>query len=815
MTRSSVLSWIIPVTTWIVVIMVSAFAGKANAKLSAQYDQAMSLLNGDLINALVAEPMFDGTNIDDNLYIPQYSDTLQDYVSPAHSAKIKNELVRQNGISLLEQAAAYNDIRAALVLADIYMFGNFSVPTNYTKAVEYYHRVVEIEGNGHAYFMLGIAYSTGLFGEVEEDQARANVYYQFAMENGSINAIIALAFRNLKGIGTVMNKDLALFYYSRVAQLGMEFIESEREGDREDDTLLYNIRLVDFNGGIYGNKISESSSSIFSSTKSYRSSRSTFNEFVIDAEDHEYVDYYYKALEYYDGDYFVPKNRTKAFEIVSECVDLGQVMYGSREFRGVNDLDRVFLSRCQALLGHMYLKGFGTEKNYKLAHYWLQISSKVGNLSEAFNDLGLMYQYNLLPELGADTNTSISYYKKAINIFEYCHEARLNLAKLLLQENSNDILSSPFKKEIFQNIEEAVYSGSTEALFLYGEFLQMGLSSLSATKKTTSAVVYYKIFVERLEKYYFPQLRYAFEELRYGNFKNSLLGYLIAAEQGLENAQVSASYLLYQLQPLYLRKNRKSFTNSRVRSAIRYLEQASSQNNIDSTILLGDIYLNGIEEAEIAVDYSNAFAYYNKAAQYHSSHACYNLAYMYECGLVPLNNSLDYFMAKRYYDKSLQYREEHEYQTKSVLNKVAIHWALLRLRLKYLFFKNKFKNQSIYDGATGWLNTMKKIGDDEKIQDQTANSKNNRANSRASSHHEGNSYLVEEEYDIGDYLVIFLTLLFFIIFFVQNFLRQVRRMRNNQRGDGQDQQEGQPENGWNRGQFNFRGGNVEFHFFAI
>ena len=101
--------------------------------------------------------------------------------------------------------------------------------------------------------------------------------------------------------------------------------------------------------------------------------------------------------------------------------------------------------------------------------------------------------------------------------------------------------------------------------------------------------MYYRVFLERLSSFYAPHLKFAFEELIAGNYQNALIGYLIAAEHGFEEAQISAAYLLYQLQPLYS-NNHQNFCSERVEMAVDYLERASKQSNVDATILLGDLY---------------------------------------------------------------------------------------------------------------------------------------------------------------------------------------------------------------------------------
>lgn len=776
------------------------------------YRDAMEIIHKLPLQYNLREPVYNHNNIDNNLFIPQYRHDIDDFETTSPRSKTTEEREFEKAVLLLEQAAAKDDPDALVTAADVYMFGNYSTTANYSKALEYYHRVVSINANGHAYFMLGFLYSTGAFGELTIDQAKANLYYEFGMANGDTSSILALAYRNLVGNGMPINCDLALYYYSRVAHIGIDLLKDHNEENEEDD-LFYNIRLPDFNGGIYGDKVSESTSSIYSTSKSYISSKNTLNEFM--DIDHESVDYYYDALEQYDGDYFISKNHSKAFEILNECVDYGESVYGAKNYRNANEINIVFLSRCQGLLGHMYLKGHGTERDYEKAFHWLNISTSLRNTSEALNDIGSIYEKGLVNGK-QNTLTAIKYYKDSISLGS--HEARLNLAKLLINESGNEqVHLSPYRDQIYENVQKAVYKGNTEALYYLGEFLQSGVATavhkdIKITCENT--VMYYKIFAERLERYFMPHLKYAFDELRFGNFKNALIGYLLAAEQGLENAQVSSSYLLCQLQPLVLNYKRKTFSNERVKSSIKYLERASLQNNVDATVLLGDIYLNGIEGSNFSTDYSKAFMYFNKASHQHSSHGSYNLAYMYEYGLGP-DNAVDYFMAKRYYDLSLKYRD----MTEKNSNKIPINLALLRLRLKFLFNKKKFNTNNSGE-TTGWLSAFKKIRHNNK---QETSDSLERANARAKAHHEGGSYYDDEEYDIGDYLVIFITVIFFMIFFIQNIYRQLRRMRNanqgeqqndNQQGQGQNREE-QQQNGWVGNQFRFRRGNFEFHFFAL
>ena len=787
------------------------------------YTLAMALLKS--INTSHEKTLYNYDTMDQKLFIPQYDALLNDYdfvkLNPP------SPILTDKVLPLLHRAASDDHVAALETLADLYLFGNYSCPTNYTMALDYYHRIVELEPNGHAYFMLGFIYGTGLFGEVEKDLAKSNLYYQFGMENGDLNSIFTLAYKNYQHKNDPTNCDLSLFYYNRLAHMGLDFIRKQNDS-MENDDLTYNIRICDFNGGLYGDKVSETNTSIIAQSKIYSSYKDNFNEYNMDIDEHEYVHYYYQALKYYQGDYFLPKNYTKAFEYFQDCVILGSNMYGPT-YLSINRLDRLFLSQCQAMLGRMYLKGQGTSKDYDKARSLLVGSIKLDkDHPSALNDLGKMYESGLINDNKPGMTEALNYYTEAVRYDS--NEGRINLAKLLMKTSPNqNPIRSDHAKDIFYYMRDAAYNGDSEAIYHYGNFLQSGLGQLlepDSSFKCSSTVYLYKVFNERMERLFMPHLRYAFDQLNGGNFKNALIGYLIAAEQGLEAAQVSAAYLLYQVEPFS--KKKKTFTKERVLAAIDYLEKASLQKNVDATIFLGDLYAKGVDSCGIEPDYSKSFQFYKRACKSRSSHAAYNLGQMYEYGLGPANNSVDYHMAKRFYDMSLEYNAEHGRTN----NKLAISLALLRLRVKYIFSKKK--SQSTYGENTGWLNSFRKIRSNhiEQKQDEAHET----ANDRATAHLEGTHWEDEyQEYDTADYLVIFVTFSFFLIFFIQNVIYQIRRMRNNNRnndaaegveipedeqphGPQEEQPEGVDEQrGWrfNANGFEFRGGNFQFQFFAL
>lgn len=761
--------------------------------------------------------VYNDDNIDNNVDVPQFDSLSRDYVRIGPPQPLQDARFAYEVLPLLEAAAELHDPRAAVALGDIYVFGNFSTPANYSRALNYYHQAVAEEPNGHAYFMLGFLYSTGILGEIPLDDIRAALYYRFGAENGDINALLVLAYRHFKGIGTPTNCDLARLYYSKWAHIGMEHMKNAGLADERDDG-IYNLRLQDFNGGIYGRHISETSTSILAVTRTYSAS-SRSHEYGLEANDHDYVDYYFEALELYNGDFFIPQNYALAFKVAKDCVTLGLVRYGSKNYLNVNKVDRFFLGRCQQMLGQMYLKGRGVSKNHRQAYRWLTTAIKVDpTLAEAHHDLALLYQSGPITD-GIWDSRAIEHLQKAHKFGS--PEATLNLAHSITAiTNRRTATPGNIQKDIYKLVKTAVYKGGRDALFEFADLIEAGLGlDVGEDHSCESTTTYYRYFVERLEKQLLPHLKYAFDEFTYGNYKNSLVGYLMAAEQGLEHAQVSAAFLLYQYQPWWRTTGRKTFEKQRVLGAIKYLERAAAQKNIDASILLGDIAFYGEPSANILSDYQKAFAYYNAAVHLGSSHGSYNLAYMYEYGLGPMNNTVDYFMAKRYYDQSLRYKVELGRSAKFAdkLNTIPINLALLRLRLKFLFSGTKYNGPSPNESG-GWLSAFKKIGSTKNSELEPQDGNPEKENAKAQNHHEGTSYYEEDEdYDLGDYFVLGVTFLFFAAIFVQNIYRQIRRLRN--RRNGVAEPENNPaqndENGWNGNGLQFRRGNFQFQFFAL
>lgn len=750
------------------------------------------------------------------LAIPPYHTPLKSYNSTGSSFTTLHPLVLQ-AIELLQRASKELHVPSIVTLADLYIFGNHSVPTDYQQALNLYHQAIDLESNGHAYFMLGFIYSTGLFGEVELNQAKAQVYYQLGLEAGDVNSLLAMAYRLVKGIGCPKDFELASVYYSKLTKIGYEYLLDHYDS-YEPTEVTYNVRIPDFIGGIYGKDVSETAITVTTSRKKLLYEYE--QEYNMDSFDKEIVFKFFSALDEYDGHYLVEKNHTKAKQLLEQCVAYGTKIYGYKNPSSISLNDRFRFSQCEALLGHMYLHGQGVEKDYEKAFSYLTDLMRFYNSSDSLNDLGLIYHYGYVDQ--PDHKTAIQLYSSAIQLES--EKAARNMAKLLISNvTSGDIISSNKKADIVLGMKHAAINGDTEALYHFFEFIQSGYTKgITKDYSTEGALIFPKVFIERLHAFFFPHLRYAMIQLSKKQYKNALLAYLLAAEQGLERAQVSAGWLLYQSDNFGSKP--KSFDYKRVQSAITYFKRASDQRDIDATIFLGDLYYYGVKSANISVDYEEALVYYKRASVQKSSHGCFNLAYMYEYGLGVVGGS-DLYMAKKYYDLALTYREQ---ASQGQANQIPIYLALFKLRIKHLIWGGK----DMDDGGS-WVNAFKKIGIKEQEYSAQLEEDERRAEERAREQHEGGTDIEmnNDELIYSDYFAIGITIVMFAVA-IRNMIQQFRFPRNRAgagaaagegvagaaaaAGEGAEA-EGVAQQGWrfNGAQANFRRGNFEFHFMAL
>lgn len=748
------------------------------------------------VSRKVQKPLYTERMVYDNVFIPQYNTLLQEYEGSRFLSDYHIKFEKE-ALSYIKDAEDSGDQDTYVYLADLYMFGQSDIRANYTKALHHYRKAVESSPHGHAYFMLGFIYSTGMFGEVPKDKAKSNLYYQFASENGNLNASVVLANKYHHGIDRPPDCDMSKFYYSRVARI-IKKHELDHTWQPDTSTAFHNIRLADFNGGLYGRKVSNQFLS-FQSAADYNQVRRKNLEDNDYNHDPELRDLYFAALDAYTGTRFTPLNLSVAHDRAKKCMIHAKVKFGRNSGTYVSEEDRKMWSRCACLIGNLYLHGSNGERNIEKAYKYLKMGKTIYDSEYTTTQLGNLHALDPTTEGVLSENCTRHYYRAA-RVSNY--EATYRLAQWISVSDPTSPFLIQNTDQTFQWWRELSSKNYYDAFFYYADAMETGVGASAGEDLHCSTIVgFYKRYVERSEKFFFPHLKYAFTEFTNGNFKNALLGYLIAAEQGFKNSQVTAAFLLYQPDTLFT-MHPKSFDTERVESAMSFLELASLQEDVDSTIALGDMNYEGVKSANISRDYGKAFSYYSRAATAPSSHGCFKLGHMYEYGLGSTNATVDYHMAKRYYDLSLKYTLDSPFFAISRLNTYPMSLALLRLRLKLLFSRDKKDSDK-----AGWFSTFKTLGRAQDSVDGDDDDED-RAIQKSTAHFEGSDIEGEDDYEVFDYIVLLLTMVFFIFVFVQNVRGQLRRAPN-----GQNQRNQQP-NAENQN-FGFRRGNFEFHFLAL
>ncbi len=575
---------------------------------------------------------------------------------------------------LLEKSASMGNVDSLFLLGEINLYGNYSYPTNYPLSLYYYKQLTHLSPNSTAYYILGFMYSTGLFGSIPQSQSKANLYYQLSSDLGNLKAKMALGYRYFNGIATESDCGISLNYYSQAANLGYEYLLS---GPADGLHLSnFGFRISDANGGIFGANSGEMINTFNTFLKDLKTDASDV-ELLIETKpelSNEFYKYKKSSL-FYSGIKFKARNYELAYKYAKECAStIWPTEDEDQEHdqpKGFSDVQVYSSVKCAGILGMLYLRGDGSiPQNFPLAKKWFERSNSYSNRVTdivTLNGLGIMHEYGY--EYDLDYDKAMSYYRKAISIDlaggdylakEQKYLAMKNLGKL-------DYLSGDIKAA-FEHLSKSAYNGNIEALFCLAQLYENRENGKIECEYT---VTLYKTFVEKLEPFT-SSLEWSFNQFLNGNNNLALIGYSMAAEQGFEIAQSSAASILYPISSMLLPK--PEISEEKKRAALNYFTRSSKNLNVDSLVVMGDFYFNGIGTEK---DYEKAAMCYQTAAdlEHMSSIARWNMGWMYENGLGVLR---DFHLSKRYYDAALERNPKASF---------AVNLSLLRLRLKAIWNK--------------------------------------------------------------------------------------------------------------------------------
>ncbi|KAI9730370.1 MAG: ERAD-associated protein [Cirrosporium novae-zelandiae] len=582
-----------------------------------------------------------------------------DYSAEDAQPKLSKPLSK--AVQLLEDAAKVSDPEAIFLLAEMSFYGNFTYPRNLRQAFRRYSELASLNGNTTAQNMVGFLYATGIGGVVERDQAKALLYHTYAALAGNTRSELTVAFRHHSGIGTPRNCDEAAFFYKRVADKAIAYLNSGPPGGETMHRDSY--RIADDEGGIYGEGASVSSSGINANKAPPNSDTHADVEDVV-----EYLDLMAKKGElkamyslgrlYYDRARELQQDIKKARKYFMDIAKRywgrdGRVIMGGPP--GIESL----ASKAAGYLGRMYLRGEEVEQSFERALVWFRRGIVNGDPLCQY-EMGLMY----LEGLGLPANAS-----KAADFFKAAAEqdfaaAQVRLGALFLDQGDLHTANRHF--------EMAARHGQMEAFYYLAEINNQNIQGWKE-RSCPTATAYYKIVAEKAEILHSPFAE-ANEAYDNGDLDTAAILYMMTAEHGYEKGQANIAFILDEQKSIFSmdkllpwKKPRTSLLRDPT-LALVYWTRASKQGNYDATVKMGDYYVDGFGTK---MDPEKAATCYHSAAEFQrSGQALWDLGWMHENGI---GAEKDYHMAKRYYDLALESCQE---------SYLPVKLALLQLRAK-------------------------------------------------------------------------------------------------------------------------------------
>lgn len=565
--------------------------------------------------------------------------------STSHSApKLGQPLSK--AVKLLQDAAKEDDADALFLLAEMNFHGNFTHPVSYLQAFEYYKALADLDGNSTAQHMLGFLYGTGLAASaVPADQAKSMLYHTFAAEQGNTRSQMTLAYRHHAGIATPKNCDESVHWYKMVADKAIAYYRSGPPGGYSLPRDSY--RLVDEEGGAYGEGASVSSAGVHAkqggpTSDAYADVEDVLEYLHLQSSKGDLKATFGLARLHYDG----ARGLKKDLKIAKQYFMVVAREYWSENGKVKKDVpggSEKLASKAAGYLGRMFLRGEGMEQSYSKARIWFTRGLSNGDALCQYS-LGLMH----LGGLGVTQDTL-----KAADFFSAAADqdlavAQTQLGMLFLDQGDTQTATRYF--------ELAARNSHIEAFYYLAE---MNQQAIGRDRSCGMAAVYYKIVAEKAESIWgsLAEANAAYDE---GDTAKAVVTYLMAAEQGSENAQSNVAWLLDQSKPkwspisylLSLGQSAKTAVGDAALALI-YWTRSAKQQNIDSLVKMGDYYLSGFGTLASA---ENAAACYQAAAEtLQSAQAMWNLGWMHENGI---GIDQDFHLAKRFYDQALETNRE-------------------------------------------------------------------------------------------------------------------------------------------------------------
>lgn len=544
-------------------------------------------------------------------------------------------------------------------LGECYFYGAQS-ELNLTKAFDYYQRAADL-GSAPAQFMMGVRYSTGVFGNFEPDQARALLYYSFAAEAGNLRAQMALGYRYYHGIGVEQDSAKSAVYYGEAADKCMEYHSNGNsvEGFRKTPKNSW-IIADEFGRGIYDFLLHETYSISPATTVLLQAmigeKDDILDQLEFSALEEDDMRAHFILTQYYSrGGSFNEPQYERAMAHASNVIEQYDRLPGKP------DTEEVFMaSFCYVFIGDRYRRGEGVEKDLDKAKYFYELALELEvdtNHSFASSPLGMMELFEAgRYEAGSEEalyheTLADNYFQRGAQVNNYFGQVITSIRNSFTPEDKMEALPKIVKFSKSGPLA-AYWAGALwEDLQIEAETNEDVQEWFQNTRLDLDVAVLYRSVCEWTEDYHSP-VRWAQRSYAEG-LDASFLGFLVTAEQGFDSAQFNLGDLLdvyHSVLPVpWLRAWRvPSFIKNRETSALMYFTRAA-RRSMDAMMKVADYYYYGTGTEK---DLTKAFEYYTDQARQAiraSPMAYFNMAWMYEHGE---GVSQDLHLAKRYYDLS-------------------------------------------------------------------------------------------------------------------------------------------------------------------
>lgn len=550
-------------------------------------------------------------------------------------------------------------------LGEAYFYG-MSLPRNLSMALELWEEVASF-GSGlaaaNAQFMIGVMWAQGL-GVPEVDERKAILYYTASASNGGLRGTAALANRHVSGRFVAKDYEMALFYARNAADIILGEAVSINHTFHQ-----YNYVLSAESGtGIYGrtayssNQLAKGdivSHGTRSRARIYVNHMGLSDETTLDAldslefradEEDEPAAMYWLARLYSAGVPPYPPNPEKSRQYAYQCVRAAH-----DDPYTLPSLRKLLEALCSSVLGD----GALDEGKVELASKWYDHGIKVAKSAneKCPSCTSGKVRVHLERQQFDEAFELVQVDEQVVS-----SQALLRMgAELLMRSRdgeARDVLHRCWKNHKY-NAPQCAYL----------------IASLDDENGGPSRDVAQKYFaaIKGSEELWVPQM-WAQRSYINGDPDSALLGFLISAELGMNEAAANAADLLDvrhgSLQILSKWPQTLVDEKHRARLALKLWVQASESYNADARARAADYLLEGIgcddPQPETAAEY------YKVLSKMRMGYGYYMLGWLHEHG-VGLRK--DVHLALRHY----------QYSVDTPSGWLSSHVAILRSQLKLLF----------------------------------------------------------------------------------------------------------------------------------